>query len=83
MQVYDSFSDHQSFKFIGEIARDMVRLAASAEGLEAWPAANAVSTGSCAVLGHRIADAVYGDEEEAAVFRCAMTLELDAHVGRA
>ncbi len=60
------------------IARDLVRLAAEAEGLDTW-----LSVHGGRYATRRIAYSLFGDNEDASIFNAAMTLELDRQLSAA
>jgi len=70
-----SGSDARTFQAL--IARDLIRLAAGQEGLETWLASHGGSVAWTGGATRRIAAALYGDTEDAALFNAHLTLALD------
>jgi len=64
-------------QFLPMVARDLVRLAAGAEGLDAWLAKHG-GTRACASCATRpYAADLLGDSDEADVLNAAMIIEID------
>lgn len=87
MQRHSAYTSHTaSWKFVSQLGHDLVRLAESQEGLEAWLASHGGTIAFPSTATRGLSAEMYGDTEEAALMNAAMTFEIDkckSVVGRA
>ncbi|MEK9723653.1 MAG: hypothetical protein VW405_09245 [Rhodospirillaceae bacterium] len=69
--------------FLPLVARDVVRNADGAEGLDAWLAAHGGNAGAPSRATRAYAEALFGDTEEADILNAVLMLEIDRQRRRA
>ncbi len=65
-----------SMDFRSKVARHLVRMAAESEGVEAWLLRHGGTPDDIGEVTHRLAQALYADAEDAAMFNVGLIVEL-------